>query len=280
MKLDDIPYIVRDMENEMPVHTKESARVPRNFSQGLPKKFMEYSAHVNNRFLNNHLGEIEDAYHYFPELHSNCFEKWQILHFQKYDILNHDGFFNSDHIIEWIKTHHDEPMIRGASQKILYGLQTAHGAVGCAGAELESSADNAEATFSDDFVFASLIGGTSGDCYDQIALEVVSATATSTDSYILGTYDDDGDINALYRGTAEISPITDDYSFKSLTEYTLNGSTNWLAFNSDEDINPRFCNNCTNERKRDAFTYTGSFPDPFVSGQTAAAPAHMKTAHT
>jgi len=48
------------MNKEMPLYTNTSAKIPRSYSQGLPKNLMEYSAKVYDRFLNNHQHIIKE----------------------------------------------------------------------------------------------------------------------------------------------------------------------------------------------------------------------------
>jgi len=94
MKLDDIPFLIRDIKNEMPIHTTNHATIPKSYSQGLPKNAMKLSHNVQNKFLNNHQAKIEEADHY--NLLTKNFKVWylnQNLKHAQAEILNHDGFF-------------------------------------------------------------------------------------------------------------------------------------------------------------------------------------------
>ena len=57
---DDIPFLIRDIKNEMSFHTDNAGKIPYSF-KAMPKSFMGESHKVDNKFLNNHLGEIEEA---------------------------------------------------------------------------------------------------------------------------------------------------------------------------------------------------------------------------
>ena len=96
MKLNDIPFLVRDIKKEMPIHTPNITTIPRSYSQRFPKNAMELSHHVQNKFLNNHQAKIEEANHL--NLLSKNFKRWylhQNLKHSQSGILNHDSFFNS-----------------------------------------------------------------------------------------------------------------------------------------------------------------------------------------
>ena len=56
----DIPFLNKDIKNEMPLFTNTTARVKRSYSQGMPKNLKEYGDHINEKFLDNHLGTVED----------------------------------------------------------------------------------------------------------------------------------------------------------------------------------------------------------------------------
>jgi hypothetical protein len=92
MKLDDIPFLIRDIKKEMPFHTDNTIRIPYTF-KSLPKKLMEESHKVDNKFLNNHLGEIEEAVNK-KLMDKISFINQQIKYHGKSGILNHDSFFN------------------------------------------------------------------------------------------------------------------------------------------------------------------------------------------
>jgi hypothetical protein len=94
MKLADLPYLIQDMKNEMPRHNEYKITIPYTYKP-LPKSLSEESHKVNNKYLNNHLGEIEEAQ--YTGLLSNNFIK-SFLHQQvtihgKSGVLNHDNFF-------------------------------------------------------------------------------------------------------------------------------------------------------------------------------------------
>ena len=96
LDLQELQPFIRNMEKEMPIHTDNTAKIKRSYSQGMPKNFMDYSAFVDNHFLNDNLAIIEemnhrDAKHPIPR----WFREYQIKHFAKFGILNKDRFFTS-----------------------------------------------------------------------------------------------------------------------------------------------------------------------------------------
>ena len=60
MKFDDILFLMKNISDEMPLHSENTASVPHKYGN-LPKDIMKESHKKDNKFLNNHLDEIEEA---------------------------------------------------------------------------------------------------------------------------------------------------------------------------------------------------------------------------
>ena len=89
-----MPYIIRDIKNEMPFHSDNSVVIPYTYKQ-LPQNIMDESHKVDNKFLNNHLGKIEEAIDK-KLMNKNSFVNQQVKYHGKSGILNHDNFFHAD----------------------------------------------------------------------------------------------------------------------------------------------------------------------------------------
>jgi len=285
MKLDDIPFLIRDIKNEMPIHTTNLAKIPQSYSQGLPKNAMKLSHKVQNKFLNNHQAKIEEANH--SNLLTKNFTAWylnQNLIHSHSGILNHDSFFQF-------------PQVKYSPDLSLHDVAfvgAAAGAGECAGADIELYGDlgsfgNTNNTHlfimrTDESV------GVVGECYDQIAIDMNSTNGNIR----MGTYNetttDEPDV--LYAQTE--NSVTANYAFKSITEFTLTSVYIWFAFQPEgTGGNP---NNQIKElpssvppapdglRWWTEFTY-GTFPDPADSitwdaKLTGSELRRMKTGHT
>ena len=275
MIADDIPFLLRDMQKEMPFHTNNIAIIPSTFKQ-FPKKPMEESHKVDNKFLNNHLGEIEEAVHK-KLLNKIPFIQQQKKYHEKSGILSHDNFFHCDLAtgtpISYDNFKHQSYLVNP------YMVSPA----GCTGGdELETYASgtgygNASAVY---FVLQhnSALVGVVDTCYDQISIDANNTTGNIR----MGAYNDDGgDPDVLYAQTGSIS-LFNDYSYQSIDEFTLTTTSVWLAWQKDED-STMMENEVTGfDRWHKAFTY-GSFPDPAGTGYIETSDAtlrRMKIGHT
>lgn len=92
----ELQAFMRNLNQEMPIHTETTAKIKRSYSQGMPKNLMEYSAHVDNKFLNQNLAIIEEIMHRNPK-HPipQWFRDYQVRHYAKFGILKGDQIFAS-----------------------------------------------------------------------------------------------------------------------------------------------------------------------------------------
>jgi len=243
------------MKNEMPFHTDNTAIIPYTF-KSLPKKLMEESHKTDNKFLNNHLSEIEEAVDK-KLMGKTSFVNQQIKYHGKSGVLNHDNFFHCDLAtgtpISNDNFHHSNFVINPYTSES-----------GCSGGDdLEMfSGSGSYGNFGGDYLFiqrSSDTNGTVDECYDQIAVK----SDNTSGNVRLGVYDDDGsDPDELYASTGSIS-LYSDYSFKPITEFTLTTVKTWLAFVKSEASNmfQESSTSASAEVRTETFSYA-TLPDP------------------
>jgi hypothetical protein len=244
------------MKNEMPYHTDNNAIIPYTY-KSLPKKLMEESHKVDNKFLNNHLSEIEEAIDK-KLLNKTSFVNQQVKYHKDSGILNHDNFFHADLAtgtpISNDNFHHSNFVINSYTD------------VGCVpGDDLETFTGGGYGNRGGNQLNISSTSGTEGtvgECYDQIAID----SNNSTGNIRLGAYDDDSAPNDLYTSTGSIS-MTADYAFKSLTEFTLTTETTWLAYLKDQASQMKQLADAGFSVYDKTLAY-GSLPDPAGTGYT------------
>ena len=209
----------------MPFHSNDTATIPYTF-KSLPKKLMEESNKVDNKFLNNHLGEIEEAVDK-KLLNKIPFIKQQKKYHESSGVLNHDNFFHCD-----LAT--GTPISNDGFRHSQFMINSYTEAGGCTpGEELEmfgnlggygNRADNTV-----DLSYTPAMDGVIGECYDQIAVDCDN----TTDNIILGAYDFGGtNPDNLLSETASL-PRTADYAYRSLPEFELTTVEVWLGYVSE-----------------------------------------------
>lgn len=213
----------RKLNDEMPIHTETSAKIKRSYSQGLPKNLMEYSAFVDNHFLNDNLAIIEEMNHRNPK-HPipKWFRDYQIKHFAKFGILKGDNFFKKIFPTEY--RHH------ATLSFVNVGYLARVGNSKVFGATLETTTSTVGNTnVTANYIVIASVTGTAGQYYDQIALSCFN----STGNLKLGVYRDDG-INPTTKD-AETSSFAADsaYTLKTVTEFALASNKTWLALITD-----------------------------------------------
>ena len=276
MNISDIPFLIRDIQREMPFHTNNKVVIPSTY-KNLPEQPMEESHKVDNKFLNNHLGEIEEAVDK-KLLNKIPFIQQQKKYHEKSGILNHDNFFHCDLAtgtpISNDNFRHSQFMINSYTEAGACtpgdDLET-FGAVGGYG--------NTSAQY---FVLMRTPGtdGVIGECYDQVTID----SNNTTGNIRMGAYDDNSnDPNVMYAQTGSVSQM-DDYSWVAITEFELTSVRTWLAFQKDQDSSMREGEATAYERWHKTYTY-GAFPEPAGTGYiecttSVCAINRMKIGHT
>jgi len=258
MIADDIPFLIRDIQKEMPFHSNNKVMIPSTY-KNFPKKAMEESHKVDNKFLNNHLGEIEEAVHK-KLMDKTSFIQQQKKYHEKSGILNHDNFFHCDLAtgtpISYDNFKHQSYLVN--PYMVVEGACTG-------GADLETFGavggyGNTSAAY---FVIVRTpaTNGTIGECYDQVAVDANNTTGNIR----MGAYDDSSnDPNVMYAETGSVS-LVDDYSWTPITEFTLTSVRTWIGYQKDEDSTMREGEATSYEKWHKSYTY-GSFPDPAGGG--------------
>lgn len=268
MRVDDLLLDFNRNLPEMPKHTRLVSEMPRSYSQGLPKNLMEYSAHLDNKFLNNNLAIIDEIEHRDPlNIVPKWFRDYQMGYFSNHGILAHDGFFS-----KIIESKH-----RGIFQYSMLSF-SAPGLAQVNGAQLETYASGGSSVSQTlDQLRCYYSSGTVGiveTYYDEIAVNSYAATG----NIHLGVYSETSSApDDLLADTGSIA-LTADYAFKSLSAFALTTTNVWLC-----DLKSASSNL---DRKETGTLYYlnmayGALPNPFgTETGTAAAISQMKLAHT
>jgi hypothetical protein len=225
MKLDDIPFVIHDINKEMPEHTDNTAKIPYSYKQ-LPKNLMETSNDIMEKYLNSHLHEIEEISHVFSE---NELPKWMKWYARKYylnsGILNHDGFFKNPlrPDLSDIRNIGYRPMnvqnvgfLGSLSHKLL-------------GADLIVGTGGSPSTANGQIWLAKLPNtGVIGSFYDRAKYDI----STQADNYHVGFYDDvAGSPTNLMADSGSVAvPATGFTNWTTFTEVALTTTQNWTAF--------------------------------------------------
>ena len=233
MKINDIPFLVKDMQNQMPSFLQnnqgdlKAARLPRTYQQ-LPKNFMVAAEQAQNRFLNNHLHTIDEALHakLLPEKLLAYFLHQNLKYYKDSEITNHDGIFKStlsDCIRATIISGTDLPTIKGAGGGFSYHSFAIGNRV-TLGAELDTlTSGGVSATpFSNGTLYiAAFDTGISGETYNQISVDMAAAVGNIR----LGVYRDLTSLTMsdLAGETGEIAAFTG-YGYQNCASFTLPAS--------------------------------------------------------
>jgi len=224
----DIPFIVRDIKNEMPFHNDIIGKIPYTFKP-MPKNIMDESHKVDNKFLNNHLCEIEEAVDK-KLMDKTSFVNQQIKYHEKSGILNHDNFFHCD-LATGTPISNDN--FRHAPFLVNPYMVSAPANYG---AELDTT-DTGTGGQAANQLLCSKTGsdGIAGYLYNRIAYRNASWSGGGTGEIFLGVYSQVSSVPAsLTSTTAELTTSAPDYSWQSLTEFALETNEVWLAVNRNK----------------------------------------------
>ncbi len=260
------------MYEEMPYLTNNHQRIPHSFSQGLPKSIKRLTAHKNNKFLNKYGSDIEEMGHVFSKNASivsylNVFKEYQNKHYLEVGILNHDNFYNIGRLLP-IEYH--KPL--NLFDVGFVGLVGKTGGVD--GPDLQTYTTGGGFTNRADdqlLIYRSpSTDGTIDDLYDQIAIN----SNNTTGNIRQGVYDDDGsDPDNLQATTGSIA-MTNDFAFKSLTEFGLATVKTWLCSLKDSQSDIHTLTAAPLDQRFKTFTF-GAFPDPAGTGFSTNAEGHQ-----
>ena len=266
----DVEYLVRDIDKEMPKHTDTTAKIPSSYSK-LPKNLMDESTRVNNKFLNKHQGEIEEAHHKF-KVDKRKFVAYQNKHYGDRDVLNHDGFFKGG-FDEWgnisgTRYMFEQPFVTFSHPSINRVNK---------GADIETNDGSTGAANFGTTLSAQRVTGVIGTTYDRIAISLTTATGNC----YLGSYTDSSDAPADLEATTGAISSPASYAWQSLTEWSLTTTVNWLATHSDtaNGVDTDYVAGAADNRVYIVRSYQ-ALPDPYGAGTDNINAAQMKIGHS
>ena len=272
MKLDDIPFVINDVNKDIPKITPVSVKAPLSFSQNFPKHVPDFLEKVDNKCLNNYLSAIEEISHRYP---NHPYPKWmkqyQIKHFKA--VLHGDGFFKQNEFGDFGKTRYYRSL---SLQNVAFLGSRQH----VNGADLFTATGgvNVGSFGSGNFQAFKLPNtGVIGQYYNQIAIDMV----TGSGNFKYAVYDDSSTTpNNLYQQTGSIAFATG-YPWNSLTEFALTTTRNWACFNNDTSATPKSTTGSSGDRQYVTQAFATSFTTPAPGGRTNGTDiANMKIGHS
>jgi len=269
MNSSDIPFIIKDIKNEMPFHTDNTGKIPYSF-KAMPKSFMGESHKVDNKFLNNHLSEIEEATDK-KLMEKNSFIHQQVKYHQDSGILNHDNFFHADLAtgcpISYDNFKHSQvitnayrfvtPCVNGTQVFVQGSANTTHN--------------------SNNTLYGGKVTTAQAErCYDQIAI----STQTAVGSNVQAMYRDNaGAPDALISQTPSTSQTTG-WNYVNLPEWQQDSTANvWCAYNNDSSSNHVY-NLSGGFRYYTSGVTWNAMPDPFNILNNDIYPHSQKITHS
>jgi len=256
----------------MPFHNDIIGKIPYTFKP-MPKSFMSESHKVDNKFLNNHLSEIEEAVDK-KLMEKNSFISQQVMYHKESGILNHDNFFNADlasGLPIGIDNFKHYPFLINPYMVVAPSCTPATSEVQVVG--VSNTTHTSVGT-----LYAFKITGAEDDkCYDEIAVE---SAGTVAGNGRFGMYvDTTSEPDALLIDLGTFAHQSG-YTFNVGAEFTVGTANAWIGYNSDNGSN--VVTNLQSGFRR--YTYIGSFgalPDPFTAGySTDTFPNKMKIGHS
>jgi len=257
----DIPFLIKDINDEMPLFSKDTVKVKRSYSQGMPKNLKEYGDKVNEKFLDNSLATIEDYSLKFPnnEL-TQWFKDYQNRYFNS--VLLKDSFLKIDENGNFGTTRY----YRGMSiQNVAFLASKISG-----GADLTVSTSTVTdyGTGNHDTMFGFVFNSSAvvGALYNTMYYNAGSVAGNIR----IAVYGDSaGQPGALTKETGSNTAITG-LNGVTVTNFTIATATSYQAFNVDNSGYHYLGNTgdgITRSQKTWAF---GAFNDPFARGSTAS----------
>ena len=260
----DVPFLINDINNQMPYHSDNFAKIPNEFGI-IPKNLMNESHKRQNSFLNDNLCYIEESIS--KNLLTKQFVYWFLRQNKKYhysaDILSHDSIFNSNiSSLESIGNSNIQSVSGGGSSPVN-------------GPDLEAGGTTIHQVQSASFIYSILLPSANvTDLYDRLALNAFSGGA----NYILGAYDDSSNLpNNLLASTASMV-LASGFNWKTVTEFQIATVRTYCAFQVSNSSQSIYQNSAsTNSLDGNVF---GSLTDPFVESATSTDTPNVKMGHT
>ena len=266
----DIPNLFNNIWQKMPRQTDSTIKVKKTFGQ-MPKNLMDYSDCVNDKFLNNHLAEIEESTH--KGLVNDKFLSWFGKNQTYRQNDTHDNFLTK------LKNYIDMDM---KSPVLACGFLISPFRFAVIVVEVETDGTgNGDANTAADFLEAGKCTTfTSGTKYDQMKLDIDAAAGNLR----VALYDDNaGEPLNLLSESVSVTPVVGYTTDYAITEVEVTATTAWMAHNQDSASLTWSFHTADGVRAFVDGTQTfGAMPDPIGTlgtPQTATIPK-MKTSHT
>ncbi len=263
----DVPFLAKDIKNEMPRHTEKETVIPQISYNciGLPDNLKERSDYQDNKYMNNHLGEIEEADN--KGLLSKSFKMWFANQQHKY---HNTGIFNHDGWLEKLKSFIPPQHVLACGFII---NPTRHAPTCDGGADVEVGGTGSTWSGGTGELWAFGVTLVNAKCYDQLANNVT----TSAGNYKIGMYD--GSPTDLQMDSGDLT-MTDGFNWVSGGEYTTSTTGHWFGMIRDTGT-PVMVRTAGGVRKFRTLSYASALPAVWgTSLGTDGVNPNMKVGHT
>lgn len=260
-QLEDLHKLLKTM----PIHTENTAKIPRSYSQGMPKNLMDYSAEKMEDFFNPAVSIIEEIGHRQPKsLIPKYFVLYNKKYYSKYHLLKGDQFFGAklregllgnNGFFRFFPTEHHKLLTNYAvpgNTKVL-------------GAELTFGSTNNTATGNHDFLFAGAVTGVIGTIYNQGATKVTTANG----NYRMGIYNDVGSVPDTLLGDGGDKTVPSGFTYTAWdADIILTQTAIWIAsLFSSSSCSVDYNSGSAIMRRRSGYTYA-ALPSSFTNNGT------------
>ena len=162
----DIPFLIKDIDNEMPTHTPRTCKIPIGNTLSLPKNLMEKSNKVHSKFLDSYLSDVEEFE--MKNLLSDNFKTW----FGKQNEYHIKQSKNKDGFLKKIKNYIDMDM-KSCTLACGFIMNPSRFGGAVNGADLVSGDTSTTSNFGTGKVWgAQLATGTVTELYDRVAINI------------------------------------------------------------------------------------------------------------
>lgn len=239
----------------MPIHTDVSVKIPRSYSQGLPKNLMDYSTEKMEDFINPTLSIIEEIGHRDK---SSTIPKWFLNYYMRYyrgrNLLKGDSYFQSrmrDGYRKHLNPNFAEIREVGLGRMgSLTGSFVNFGKLLGTLVEVDGSGTSTNSGSANALYAGICTTATNQAYYDYMNFSITSAAGNVR----VGVYDNNSTLpnNLLSQSssTVAVANYTTNYS---ITEFQATATTLWFAESS---------NNASNTWNIKTSGYTGKYLDP------------------
>lgn len=249
----DIPYLHQDIWNNMPRQTPNTLQVKKKFGS-MPKNLIDYSDKVNDKFLNNHLSEIEEC------SHKNILSKKILSWFGKNQTYRQNG--THDNWLSKLKNYVELDMKSSVlACGFIINPYRFSGVVYGSEVEVDGTTSN-DNNSTANFLDCSICSGTltDGATYNKMKLDIDDATGNLR----VGVWDDSSTTpNNLLSESSSLSGTIGYATDYTITDFELSGTTAWLGHNQSSASFKWSYFSSGGSRAYDIVSF-GAMPDPMV----------------